>query len=134
MELQRRFPNKCIGVCLEQSKGALIYALMKYDFLILYPINPKQLARYREAINPGGAKDDPTDAELLLDFVMRHHQKLRAWKPDDAETRLIRMLSEDRRDLVDQRTAFSNQLKSRLKQYFPLLLQPVRQRSFQPGL
>jgi transposase len=123
LELQRRFPGKLIAVCLEQSKGSLIYALMKYDFLVLYPINPKQLARYREAFNPSGAKDDPTDADLLLDLVMRHHHQLRQWKPDDADTRLIRMLAEDRRDLVDRRTAFSNRLKSRLKQYFPLLLQ-----------
>jgi hypothetical protein len=51
---------------LEQSRGPLIYALLKYDFLILYPINPKTLARFREAFTPSRAKDDPRDAEYLV--------------------------------------------------------------------
>ena len=30
-ELAARFPGGKIAVCLEQSKGSLIYALLKYD-------------------------------------------------------------------------------------------------------
>jgi hypothetical protein len=41
-----------------------VYALQKYDFIVLFPINPATLARYRQAFKPSGAKDDPTDAEL----------------------------------------------------------------------
>lgn len=122
MELHQRFAGP-IAVCLEQSKGALIYALMKYDFLVLYPINPKQLARYREALSPSGAKDDPTDAALIVAFVRHYHDRLRAWRPDDKTTRLIGMLSEDRRSLVDLRTELSNRLQSRLKLYFPLVVE-----------
>ena len=44
--LRKRFSNTPIAVCLEQKRGALIYALMKYEFLVLVPVNPKQLARY----------------------------------------------------------------------------------------
>ena len=33
-----------IAVGLEQSRGPLIFALLKYDFLVLYPINPATLA------------------------------------------------------------------------------------------
>ena len=47
--LQQRFPGQRIAVALEQSRGALIYALMSYDCLVLYPVNPKALAKYREA-------------------------------------------------------------------------------------
>lgn len=32
---------------------------------LLFPINPKQLAPYREAVHPSGGKVDPGDAELL---------------------------------------------------------------------
>lgn len=39
--LRRRYPGQKIAVCLEQSRGPLIYALLKYDFLVLYPITPK---------------------------------------------------------------------------------------------
>lgn len=121
--LQKRFPNQKIAVCLEQKRGALIYALMKFDSLILVPVNPKQLARFREALSPSGAKDDPTDAWALAELLVKHGDRLRPWQPEDENTRMIRLLAEDRRNLVDQRTALTNRLKSRLKQYFPLALQ-----------
>ena len=38
---------------------------MGYEFFELYPVNPLQLARYRETFSPGGAKDDRPDAGLL---------------------------------------------------------------------
>ena len=42
-ELHQRFGGRLVAVCLEQSRGALIYALLKYDFLVLFPINPKHV-------------------------------------------------------------------------------------------
>lgn len=121
--LRTRFAGRPVAVCLEQSRGALAYALMKYEFLVLFPLNPKQLARYREALSPSGAKDDPTDAELLCRFVSQHHQRLRAWRPDDVTTRGLRLLTEQRRQWVDQRTAAGNQLLQRLKEVYPLALE-----------
>jgi len=50
-QLRQRFPEGNIAVCLEQSRGALIYHLMTYDFLVLFPVNPITLARYRKAFN-----------------------------------------------------------------------------------
>jgi transposase len=111
-----------ILICLEQSRGALIHFLMGYDCFELYPINPKQLDNYRKAFRPSGAKDDPLDAELLCQFVSLHQQQLRPWRPDDEQTRKLALLCEKRRQAVDSRTALSNQLKSELKQYFPLAL------------
>jgi len=61
--LYQRFGGP-IAVALELSEGPIVSALQKYDFLILFPIDPKRLARYREAFTPSGAKDDPTDAEF----------------------------------------------------------------------
>lgn len=120
--IQRRYPGQKVAVCLEQKKGALVYALMKFDCLVLVPINPKQLSRFRDAMGPSGAKDDPRDASLLAELLMKHSEHLRAWLPDDVDTRRIRLLGEDRRNLVDARTALTNRLKSLLKQYFPLAL------------
>lgn len=118
--LRTRFDGRPVAVCLEQSRGALLYALMKYECLVLFPINPKQLARYREAFTPSGAKDDPADAELLCGFVRQHHARLRVWRPDDVTTRGLRLLSEDRRKWVEQRTALGNQLIQHLKECYPL--------------
>jgi transposase len=123
-ELQRRFTDKGkILVALEQSRGALIYHLMGYEFLELYPINPSQLASYRETFSPSGAKDDWPDAELLCELLYCHRDRLKVWKADDELTRKLAFLNEDRRKAVDHRTQLANEIKSQLKVYFPLALQ-----------
>jgi transposase len=121
-QLQHRFGGGKIAVALEQRKGAVIHALLMYDCFVLYPINPKALARYREAFRTSGAKDDPLDSALLLDLVVRHRDQLRAWVPDTVESRTLQALCEQRRKLVNQRVALTNRLTSLLKQYFPQAL------------
>ena len=54
-QMHRRFGGR-IAVGLELSKGPIVSALQKYDFFVLYPINPLTLAKYREAFNSSGAK------------------------------------------------------------------------------
>jgi transposase len=121
-QLQQRFGGRLIAVALEQRKGAVIHALMMYAFLVLFPINPKALARYREAFQTSGAKDDPTDSELLLDFLSKHSDRLRRWIPDSEPTRKLQALCEQRRKLVNRRVALNNRIVSLLKQYFPQAL------------
>jgi len=120
--LRRRFGGRAVAVCLEQTRGALIYHLMQYEFIVLMPLAPKRLARYRESVTCGGAKDDPTDADLILDYLIKHRDRLRVWKPDDALTRQIGLLSEQRRKAVDLRTGLSNALRQQLKGYFPQVI------------
>jgi transposase len=123
-ELQRRFAARGkILVALEQSRGGLIYHLMGYDFLELYPINPAQLANFRKTFCPSGAKDDRPDAELICELLYCHRDRLKAWVPDDELTRKLTFLNEGRRKAVDQRTELANEIKSQLKVYFPLALQ-----------
>lgn len=121
--LRKRFGGRKIAVCLEQSRGPLFYALMHYEFLILYPINPKSLAKFRETFAGSRAKDDPTDAELLADLVARHRDRFRPWRPDTEQTRKLALLVEARRQAVDLRTQLSNALTCALKNYFPQALQ-----------
>jgi transposase len=120
--LADRFPGGKIAVCLEQSKGRLIYALLKYDHLVLYPINPRMLAKFREALAPSGKKDDPADAQLLLELVSKHQAKLKPWRPADEHTRTLQFFVEHRRKLVQDKTRLTNRLTSVLKGYFPQVL------------
>lgn len=117
--LRERFGGQPIAVCFEQSRAGIAYALLKYDFLVLFPLPPTRLARYRESFTNSGAKDDPTDAALLADYLLRHRDQLRVWKPDSPATRELQLLSEARRDAVDLRTRLSNRLTAVLKRYFP---------------
>lgn len=121
-QLRLRSGGRKVAIAIEQRKGAVIHALMMYDFLVLYPINPKALARYRETFRTSGAKDDPTDSELLLDLLSKHRDKLRAWIPDTVQVRKLQLLCEQRRKMINQRVALTNRLISLLKQYFPQAL------------
>jgi transposase len=121
--LRSRFGGRRVAVCLEQSRGPLSYALLKYDFLTLFPVNPRTLARFREAFSPSRHKDDPPDAEHLAELLPHHRERLRAWRPDSEQTRTLRLLIEHRRRLVGDRTRISNRLTSLLKCYFPQVLE-----------
>jgi len=121
-QLRQRFQGRKVAIAIEQRKGAVVHALMMYDFIVLYPINPKALARFREAFRTSGAKDDPSDSQLLLDLVLNHHERLRAWIPDSTEARKLQLLCEQRRKMVNHRVALTNRITSLLKQYFPQAL------------
>jgi transposase len=121
-ELRQQFGGKPVAICLEMSRGGLVYALMQYDVLVLYPINPKQLSDYRAALYPSGSKNDPNDAELLARFLREHKDKLRAWHPDDVVTRSLRLMSEQRRKWVEDRVARTNELRQFLKDSYILAL------------
>lgn len=116
--LRLRFDGQPVAVCLEQSRGPLIFALMKYDFLTLYPVNPSTLSKYREAFSPSRHKDDQSDAAYLAELLLQHREHLRAWQPDSEQTRTLRYLVEHRRRLVDDRTRISNRLTALLKLSF----------------
>jgi transposase len=117
--LAARFPGRTIAVCLEPSKGSLIYALLQYDCFVLYPMNPRMLAKFRDALAPSGKKDDPADAQLLLELVSQHRQKLKPWRPADEHTRMLQCFVEPRRTLVNDNTRLTNRLTSVLKGYVP---------------
>ena len=108
--LRSRFGAAPIAVCLEQSRGPLIYALLKYDFFVLFPINPVTLSKYRAAFSPALGKDDPSDADYLLDLLQHHRDRLTPWRPDDEKTRTLRLLVEQRRRLVNDGTRLTNRI------------------------
>jgi transposase len=122
-ELALRFDGRPIAVCLEQCKGALVYMLAKYAHLVLFPVHPKTAAQYRETFCPSGAKSDAGDTASLLDLLLRHRERLRPLAPDTESTRLLGILVEGRRLLVNEKTRQKNRLTASLKMYFPQILQ-----------
>ncbi len=118
-ELGLRFAGRPIAVALEQSRGPLVFMLTKYEHLVIFPIHPSTLANYRKSFRPSGAKDDPNDAGLLLDILVRHRDKLRRLDPDTPETRTLQFMVEERRKLVHEKTRCSNRITAHLKLYFP---------------
>jgi transposase len=122
-KLYERFGGRPVAVCLEQSRGPLVYMLAKYAHLRLFPVHPKTAAKYRETFCPSGAKSDAGDTASLLDLLLKHREQLRELQPDTPETRLLRLLVEGRRQLVNEKTRQKNRLTACLKTYFPQVLQ-----------
>lgn len=125
LQLRQAHPTGRLAVAIEQSRGAVLYCLLKYDFLAIYPVNPRCLADYRRAFKVSGAKNDPLDADLLGELVCLHAHRLRALVVEDLPTRQLRLLVEARRGFVEDRTGWSNRLGATLKCYYPLALELV---------
>src|SRR5258707_2779563 len=125
--LHQRFGGP-IAVALELATGPIVSVLQKHVFVTLFPINPATLAKYREAFKPSRAKDDPTDAELALDLLLRHPERFAPLKPQSVAMRTLLSLIEQRRELVDDKTRVTNRLGNALKQYYPQALDWFEQR------
>lgn len=121
-KLRERFGGAPIAVGLELAQGPIVSALLEHDFFVLFPVQPTLLARYRSAFTPSRAKDDPTDAELALELLLKHSDKLKRLEPESAAMRALRKLVEARRSLVEDRTRVTNRITSALKAYFPQVL------------
>lgn len=111
--------NGPIAVALELDKGPLVSALQKVDFVVIYPVNPSTLAKYREAFTPSRAKDDPTDAALAVDLILRHPERFKPLRPQSSQMRALATLVEQRRQLVAEKVRITNRLRAALKQYYP---------------
>ncbi len=120
--LAQRFGGAAVGIAIETSRGPVVHALLEAPFVVLYPVNPRSLHRFRETFTPSGAKDDGPDARLLLELLVQHRAFLHPWHPDDAATRTLHRLVQFRRATVELRTQLTLQLQAALKEYFPQAL------------
>jgi len=121
IDLHQRFGGR-LAFALELASGPIVSVLQKYDFIDIFPIAPTTLAKYREAFKPSRAKDDPTDAALALDLLLRHPDRFNKLTPQSTEMRTLVALVEQRRKLVHERVRVTNRLRNTLKQYYPQIL------------
>jgi hypothetical protein len=121
-ELMERLNGRRIAVAIEQKHGAVVWMLLKYECVEIYPIHPQAAGQFRQALHPSGSKSDPADGELLLDLLVHHRDRLHVLEQEDEPTRRLLMLVEQRRHWVDEKTRLTNRLSDRLKVYFPQVL------------
>ena len=118
--LARRYPQ--LPVAVETSHGTVVEQLFAAGVTV-YPINPKAAERYRERQAPSGVKDDQLDAWSLADALRLDGHLWRALAPLDPITAELQLLCRDEIALIEQRTAFVNQLKQALHEYYPAALE-----------
>jgi len=125
--IEQQYPEGKIVVAVERSEGALVEMLLARSRLVVVPVNPVVLHRFRQAFVPSGAKDDPGDAALLADIVRTHPERFAALRPAAALLAELAALVRERRHWVDTRTKLVEQLIAVLKKYYPQGLQLVGQ-------
>ena len=126
--LRMRCHGQPVALCLALNKGPLGSALRTYDFLVLCPIHPLTLARYREAFTPSRAKDDPTDAALQLALLLPQRDKLQPLNPQSPTMRALAQLIAPRRRVVGDTVRITNRLPSPLKNYCPHVLHGLQEK------
>src|SRR5690242_16568176 len=57
--LYQRFGQRPIAVAVEQSRGALVFMLSKYESFHLFPVPAQMAASMRQALYPSGARMIP---------------------------------------------------------------------------
>lgn len=71
---------------------------------------------------PSRAKDDPTDAEIALDLLLRHPDRMQPIQLQSTDMRTLTALVETRRGLAADIVRVTNRLTSTLKQYYSQVL------------
>jgi hypothetical protein len=69
-QLRTRFPFGRMAIAVEQSRGPLVYVLMGYDFLLLYPVPPifsreSSFARLAGRVGSGKSVSSRSQADRL---------------------------------------------------------------------
>ena len=114
-----RLNGRRIAVAIEQKHGAVVWMLMKYDSVEIYPIHPQAARQFRQALYPSRSESDQTDADLRLELLVHHRDRLRPVEHEDEPTRRLVMLVEQCRLCVEEKKRHGNRLSARLKVYFP---------------
>jgi Transposase len=125
--------TRCNGppsaLCLALTTGPLVSAWRTDDFLVLLPINPLTVARYRDAFTPSRATDDPTDAARQLALLLTPRDTLQPLQPPSPTMRAREQRVAHRRRRVDDTVRSTNRLPSPLKNYVPQVLQGFRDKA-----
>lgn len=124
--LAERFDNRPVAVAIELSKGPLVYLLEQHAHLVIFPINPASLARYRQTFTLSDAKDDPSDAHYALDLLTRHPERLAPLQAQSGALRALEQVLATRQMLRGDITRVSNRLSAALKNYYPQALELFR--------
>ena len=96
----------------------MVNALVKQGYKV-YPLNPKAVKNERKTYRASEARDDDFDAYVQAHMLRMRVKNYTPLLPQSEITEEIRILSEDRHKLVEQKTRLLNQLSATLKTYYP---------------
>jgi hypothetical protein len=101
-----------------------VQALIAAGYTV-YPINPLQVARYRERHGVGGAKSDSGDAHVLAEIVRLDRAHHRPAAGDSAVAEAVRLAARAHQTMIWTRQRSTNTLRSLLREFYPAALVAV---------
>jgi transposase len=131
-DLRGAHPGARIAVAFEQPAPNLLAFFAARGPCVIYALNPSATFSYRNALTVSHARNDQSDARDQARFVAHAHLKLRAWTPPPAQIEQLERLTQNRRKLVNQRTALTNRLQATLKRYYPQALALLHEHYWRP--
>lgn len=109
-------------VGIETDRGGWVHALVAAGYLV-YAINPKQAARYRERHATSGAKSDPGDAHVLAEIVRKDREHHRVVAGDSEQAEVVKTVARTHQTMIWTRQRQANQLRSMLREFYPAALE-----------
>jgi transposase len=116
--LARVAPPGALAIAIERPSGLIVDALVEAGHPVV-PIHPNVVKACRPRYRAAGGKSDPGDAYMLADILRTDGHRFRVLRPCSDEIKALRALVRTRDDLVAQRVALANQLRSLLESFWP---------------
>jgi transposase len=111
-----------IAVGVEKPHGAVVDTLLERGIAV-YSINPKQVDRFRDRHSPSGFKDDPHDAFVLADALIKDRPCFQLVRPPSPQVIALRECLRIDEELCKLQVAVSNRLHEQLLRCQPHLLE-----------
>jgi len=108
-------------VGIETERGPWVQALVAAGYRV-YPVNPLQVARFRQRLGVSGAKSDTADAHVLADMVRTFGEQLRPIAGDSPQAEAVKVVTRAHKTLIWERTRHMLRLRHALREFFPAAL------------
>jgi Transposase/Transposase IS116/IS110/IS902 family len=112
--------NVLIGI--ETDRGTWVSALVAAGYRV-FPLNPVQVARYRERHGASGAKSDRGDAHVLAEIVRLDRAHHRPIAGDSPEAEGLKLVARSHQAFIWDRTRHFQRLRAALREFFPAALE-----------
>ena len=117
-KLARVAPDGRVPIAIERPTGLIVDALVDAGHVVV-PIHPNVVKACRPRYRAAGGKSDLGDSYLLADVLRTDGHRFRPLAPQSDAIKALRALVRTRDDLVAQRIALANQLRSLLESFWP---------------
>ena len=117
-KLDRLAPAGEIPIAIERPSGLIVEALSEAGHPVV-PLHPNVVKACRPRYRAAGGKSDPGNAYMLADILRTDGHRFQPLQPCSDDLKALRALVRGRDDLVAERVALANRLRSLLDDFWP---------------